>query len=53
MIDLKGRKQDPTRSSAIKNMPTPTNVSAIQAFMGLANYYGDFYPKYAYFKSPS
>ena len=38
------KKQDPSRLSAIKNMPVPTNVSTLQVFLGLANYYGDFIP---------
>ena len=44
IIEAKGRKPDPSRSSAIKNMPTPTNVSVLQAFLVLANYNGDFIP---------
>ena len=44
MIDAKGRKSDPSMSSAIKNMPAPTNVSALQAFLGLVIFYGNFIP---------
>ena len=40
----KGRMPNPLRLSAIKNMPAPTNVSTLQAFLGLANYYGNFIP---------
>ena len=38
----KGRKSDPLTSRAIKNIPAPTNVSTLQAFLGLANYHGNF-----------
>ena len=42
MTDAKSRKPDPSRLSAIKNIPTPKNVSTLQAFLGLANYYDNF-----------
>ena len=38
-MDAKGRKLDPSRSSSIKNMPSPTNVSTLQVFLGLTNYH--------------
>ena len=44
MMNAKSRKPNPSRSSAIKNMPTPTNVSTIQVFLGLANYNDNFIP---------
>ena len=54
MINAKDRKTDLSKSSAIKDMHIPTNLSALQTFPGPANYYGNFYPKYArnqsYFK---
>ena len=39
IIDAKGQGSDPQRSSAIRNMLTPTNIAELQAFLGLANYY--------------
>ena len=47
------QKADSARSSAIKNMPAPAAVSTLQAFLGLANYYGNLYPKYAHIYSYS
>ena len=44
IIDSKGRKLDPSRLSAIKKMSAPTNVSTLQAFLGLANYCSNFIP---------
>lgn len=39
IIDKNSRKPDPTRASGIENISSPTNVSSLQAFLGLANYY--------------
>ena len=44
IINTKGRKADLSKSSAIKNMLTPTNVSILQSSLGLANDYGNFIP---------
>ena len=51
IIDAKGRKPNPSRSSVIKNMPAPTKVTTLQAFLGLVNYYSN--PKHARIKSSS
>lgn len=40
IINAKGRRPDPKRAEAIKNMPIPKNITTLQAFLGLANYYG-------------
>ena len=42
IIDKDGRRPDPERSAAIKNMPAPHNVATLQSFLGLANYYQVF-----------
>ena len=42
IVDAKDWKPDPSNSSAKKNMPTPTNVSTLQSFLRLANYYSNF-----------
>ena len=52
IIDVKGRKPDSLRLSAMKNMPAPTNVSILQAFLGLANYYGNFIPNMHVLRAP-
>ena len=51
-MDLKGRKPDTLKSSAKKNMPVPTNMSTLQAFLGLANYYNNFISKMHVLKAP-
>ena len=38
IIDAKGRNPGSSRSGTIKNMPALTNVSTLQAFLGLPNY---------------
>ena len=52
MIDAKGRKPNSSRSSAIKNMSSSRNVSALQVFLGLVNYYGDFIPNMHILRAP-
>ena len=52
MIDAKDRKPDQSRLSAIKNMPIPTNVSTLQAFLGLANFYEYFIPNMHILRAP-
>ena len=42
IIDKDGRRPDPKRATAIKNMPAPDNVTTLQSFLGLANYYQSF-----------
>ena len=38
IIDQKGRKPDPERAKAIKNMPSLDNVTKLQAFLHLTSY---------------
>ena len=42
IIDKDGRRPDPERATAIKDMPAPDNVTTLQSFLGLANYYQSF-----------
>ena len=42
IIDKDGRRPNPERATAIKNMPAPDNVATLQSFLGLANYYQRF-----------
>ena len=41
-IDKDGRRPDPERATAIKDMPAPDNVTTLQSLLGLANYYESF-----------
>ena len=42
IIDKDGRRPNPERATAIKDMPVPDNVTTLQSFLGLANYYQSF-----------
>ena len=44
IIDKNGRRPEPAKASAIKDMPAPENVSSLQNSVGLANYYNVFVP---------
>ena len=45
MIDKDGRRPDPEKARAIKDMPSSDNVTTLQSFLGLANYYQSFIKK--------
>ncbi len=47
IIDKDGRRPDPERATAIKDMPAPDNVTTLQSFLGLANYYQSFIKRIA------
>ena len=42
IIAKEGRRPDPERAAAVKNMPAPENITSLQSFLGLANYYQAF-----------
>ena len=52
VIDEKGRTPDPNRADAIKYMPAPTNIAALQSFWGLANYYISYVPNMHILRDP-
>ena len=39
IIDRDGRRPDPERANAIRNMLDPDNVQVLQSFFGVANFY--------------
>ena len=51
-IDTNARKPDPGRAIAIKDMPAPENVSALQSFLELANFYQVFMPNIHNLRGP-
>ena len=42
IINRDGRRPGQERTNAIKNMPAPDNVQALQSFLSLANFYQGF-----------
>ena len=42
IINKDGRRPDPDKATAIKDMLAPDNVQALQSFLGLANFYQIF-----------
>ena len=52
IINSDGRRPDPAMAEAIKNMPTPKNLVTLQAYLGLANYYGIYIPKMHNLRAP-
>ena len=42
ILDKDGGRLDPERATAIKDVPTPDNVTTLQSFLELANYYQSF-----------
>jgi hypothetical protein len=43
-VDKDGLRTDPEKVSAIMSIPTPKDVTEVQAFLGLVNFYGKFLP---------
>ena len=42
IINSNGHQPDQERANAIRNMPAPENVQALQSFLGLVNFYHGF-----------
>ena len=42
IINRDGRRPDPDRAAAIKDMLAPNNIATLQSFLGLTNYYQTF-----------
>ena len=43
-----GTETDPYKVTAINKWPVPRTVTEVQSFLGFANYYWKFIPKYAH-----
>ena len=46
VISAKGVSTDESKIEAIKNWPTPTNITEVQSFLGFMGYYCRFIPKF-------
>ncbi|KAJ2953009.1 hypothetical protein O0L34_g7390 [Tuta absoluta] len=52
VIDRSGIRKSPDKVKAILEAPRPTNVSQLQSFLGLTNYYRNFVPDASSILSP-
>ena len=47
IVGSEGIKVDPSKTEAIRTWPTPTNVTQVRSFLGLANYFRKFLLAYS------
>ena len=52
VISAKGVATDESKIEAIKNWPTPTNITEVRSFLGFMGYYRRFIPKFVQVASP-
>ena len=52
VISSTGISPDPSKTSKVKEWPTPTSVQETQRFLGLANYYRQFVKDFATIAKP-
>ena len=47
VINSDGVRPDPAKLDAVQDWPQPTNITELQSYLGLCNYYRDFVPTYS------
>ena len=52
IVDSQGVSPDPEKLQAVKNIPQPTDISQLRAFLGAINWYGTFIPQLKDIRGP-
>ena len=52
IISNKGISVDPAKTASLQNWPVPSNVTELQSFLGLCNYFRRFIPGYSEIAAP-
>ena len=52
IIDKKGQRPDPEKLQTIRDMPQPTDITQLRAFLGAVNWYGNFLPNLKDLRGP-
>lgn len=52
MFSANGKAVDPHKTSALREVPPPATVHALQQWLGAVNYYSSFIPQYAHISAP-
>ena len=51
-VSAQGKAVDPEKTAAIRQMAPPSTVHGLQRWLGMANYYSAFIPRYAHLTAP-
>lgn len=52
VVSTEGVHVDPEKTEAVRNFPVPTNLKALQRFLGMAEWYHHFIPHFASIAEP-
>ncbi|XGW11934.1 hypothetical protein V3C99_012977 [Haemonchus contortus] len=52
ILDKDGRRPDPEKIEAVRQMPVPWNVAEVRSFLGMISYYGSFVAEMRQIRAP-